>query len=321
MKVLNNIMAKKKGLSTLNTKRKKSFKTFRQNLDLYLLLVPGLILLFIFKYVPMYGIIIAFKDFDLNAGILGSKWVGLYNFRRLIESASFGVVFQNTLIISFFKIVILFPIPIIIALLMSEMKNMYFKKFVQTIITLPHFLSWVVLTGLFVNILGYSGGFVNEVLNMFGVHSISFLTNPKIFRGLIVFTAGWKEVGWSAIIYIAAIAGVDKEQYEAAYIDGAGRFKQMIYVTLPGIASTIVVLLVLRLGGVLEAGTEQILLLYSPTVYSVGDVIGTYVYRMGLGEMQYSYATAVGIFNSVIGFLLVIFGNFASKKITGKSIW
>ena len=321
MRVLNNIVDKKKELRQINPKPKKFLKTFRQNFDLYLLLVPGLILLLVFKYVPMYGIIIAFKDFDLNAGILGSKWVGLFNFRRLIESASFGVVFKNTLIISFYKIVILFPIPIIIALFMNEIKRMYFKKFIQTIITLPHFLSWVVLTGLFVNILGYSGGFVNEVLNMFGVHSISFLTNPKIFRGVLVFTAGWKEVGWSAIIYIAAIAGVDQEQYEAAYIDGAGRFKQMIYVTLPGIASTIVVLLVLRLGGVLEAGTEQILLLYSPTVYSVSDVIGTYVYRMGLGEMQYSYATAVGIFNSVVGFILVICGNYASKKITGKSIW
>jgi len=290
-------------------------------MDLYLLLVPGLILLLVFKYVPMYGIIIAFKDFDLNAGILGSKWVGLYNFRRLIESASFGVVFKNTLIISFYKIIILFPIPIIVALLMNEMKRMHFKKFIQTIITLPHFLSWVVLTGLFVNILAFSGGFVNEVLNMFGLDSISFLTNPKMFRGVLVFTSGWKEVGWSAIIYIAAIAGVDQEQYEAAYIDGAGRFKQMLHVTLPGISSTIIVLLVLRLGGVLEAGTEQILLLYSPTVYSVGDVIGTYVYRMGLGEMQYSYATAVGIFNSVVGFILVICGNLASKKITGKSIW
>ena len=318
--MLNNIVVKKKTLGPLNTKRKR-FKTFKQNMDLYLLLVPGFILLFIFKYVPMYGIIIAFKDFDLNAGILGSKWVGLYNFRRLIESTSFGDVFQNTLIISFYKIIILFPIPIIIALLMNEMRRMYFKKFIQTIITLPHFLSWVVLTGLFVNILGFSGGFVNEILNMFGFDSISFLTNPNLFRGVIVFTAGWKEVGWSAIIYIAAIAGVDQEQYEAAYIDGAGRFKQMIYVTLPGIASTIVVLLVLRLGGVLEAGTEQILLLYSPTVYSVGDVIGTYVYRMGLGEMQYSYATAVGVFNSVVGFILVVFGNFISKKITGKSIW
>jgi len=319
--VLNNIVAKKKTLSPINVKPKKRFKTFRRNMDLYLLLVPGLILLLVFKYVPMYGIIIAFKDFDLNAGILGSKWVGLYNFRRLIESASFGVVFKNTLIISFYKIIILFPIPIIVALLMNEMKRMHFKKFIQTIITLPHFLSWVVLTGLFVNILAFSGGFVNEVLNMFGLDSISFLTNPKMFRGVLVFTSGWKEVGWSAIIYIAAIAGVDQEQYEAAYIDGAGRFKQMLHVTLPGISSTIIVLLVLRLGGVLEAGTEQILLLYSPTVYSVGDVIGTYVYRMGLGEMQYSYATAVGIFNSVVGFILVICGNLASKKITGKSIW
>lgn len=319
--MLNNIVAKKKTLSPINVKPKKRFKTFRRNMDLYLLLVPGLILLLVFKYVPMYGIIIAFKDFDLNAGILGSKWVGLYNFRRLIESASFGVVFKNTLIISFYKIIILFPIPIIVALLMNEMKRMHFKKFIQTIITLPHFLSWVVLTGLFVNILAFSGGFVNEVLNMFGLDSISFLTNPKMFRGVLVFTSGWKEVGWSAIIYIAAIAGVDQEQYEAAYIDGAGRFKQMLHVTLPGISSTIIVLLVLRLGGVLEAGTEQILLLYSPTVYSVGDVIGTYVYRMGLGEMQYSYATAVGIFNSVVGFILVICGNLASKKITGKSIW
>lgn len=319
--MLNNIVNKRKKLSPINTKRKKGLKEFRKNMDLYLLLVPGLILLFVFKYVPMYGIIIAFKDFDLNAGILGSNWVGLFNFRRLIESASFGIVFKNTLIISFYKIIILFPIPIIIALFMNEIKRMYFKKFIQTIITLPHFLSWVVLTGLFVNILGFSGGYVNEVLNVFGFHPISFLTNPNMFRGVLVFTAGWKEVGWSAIIYIAAIAGVDQEQYEAAYIDGAGRFKQMIYVTLPGIASTIVVLLVLRLGGVLEAGTEQILLLYSPTVYSVGDVIGTYVYRMGLGEMQYSYATAVGIFNSVVGFFLVICGNYASKKITGKSIW
>jgi putative aldouronate transport system permease protein len=192
---------------------------------------------------------------------------------------------------------------------------------VQTIIYLPHFLSWVVVAGLFVNILSPSTGIVNHIIQFFGGHPVSFLMDNHFFRSIVVATAGWKEAGWNAIVFIAAIAGLDPELYEAARLDGANRIQQMFAITLPGIASTIMLMLILRIGGVLEAGTEQILLLYNPTVYASGDVLGTYIYRVGLGSMEYSYSTAVGLFESAVGFALVLSGNYVSRRITGKSIW
>lgn len=302
--------------------KKKSFPAkFRKNYDMYLLMLPGLLFLLLFKYTPMYGAIIAFQDFNIFDGISGSKWVGLQNFSKLFMSEEFYQVFRNTLLISFYKIGILFPIPIFIAVLLNEVKKLAFKSTVQNIIYLPHFLSWAIIGGLFVNILSPSTGLVNGLIKVLGGQPISFMMDNNWFRSVIVFTAGWKEVGWNAIIFIAAIAGIDPELYEAAVMDGAGRIKQIIYITIPCIASTIVLMLILRLGNVLEAGTEQILVIYNSIVYPTADVIGTYVYRLGLGKMDYSFSTAVGLFNSVVGFLLIILGNAVSKKLVQKGIW
>ncbi|MDF2961603.1 MAG: binding-protein-dependent transport system inner rane component [Paenibacillus sp.] len=305
----------------LAAKRDSRWKLFRNNLDMYVLLVPGLLFLLLFKYTPMYGILIAFQEFNIFDGISGSKWVGLEQFQKLMRSDEFIQVFSNTLLISFYKIALLFPIPIAVALLLNEVRRMFFKRTVQTIIYLPHFLSWVIISGLFINILSPSGGLVNQFLQWLGAEPVSFLLDNAFFRSVVVFTAGWKETGWNAIIFIAAIAGIEQEQYEAAAIDGAGRIKQMFYITLPGIMPTIVLMFILRIGHLLDAGTEQILTMYNPVVYQTGDVIGTYVYRMGLGKMDYSFSTAVGLFNSVVGFLLIVFGNMLSKKLLNRSIW
>ncbi|MGG1518103.1 ABC transporter permease subunit [Paenibacillus oryzisoli] len=288
---------------------------------MYALLLPGIVFLLLFKYTPMYGVVIAFQDFNIFSGISGSEWVGLDQFARLFRSDEFYQVFVNTLLISLYKIVILFPVPIVIALFLNEVRKMFFKRTIQTIIYLPHFLSWVIISGLFINILSPTSGIVNEVIKALGGQPISFLTDNHLFRSVIVFTAGWKEAGWNAIVFIAAVAGIDQEQYEAAAIDGAGRIRQMLSITLPGIMGTIVLMFILRIGSLLEAGTEQIMTMYNPLVYKSGDVIGTYVYRIGLGQQDYSFSTAVGLFNSVIGFLLIIIGNMVSRKFLKRSIW
>lgn len=291
------------------------------NRDYYILLIPGLIFLILFKYTPMYGVVIAFQDFNIFDGIAGSRWVGLEQFTKLIHSEEFAQVFINTLLISVYKIVLLFPLPIFIALILNEVRIMVLKRTIQTIIYMPHFLSWVIISGLFVTILSPSGGLVNNILVYFGGEPISFFMSNAYFRSVLVFTAGWKEAGWSAIVYIAAIAGIDQEQYEAAAIDGAGRIRRMLSISLPGIMPTIVLMFILRLGSVLDAGTEQILTMYNPIVYETGDVIGTFVYRVGLGKMDYSFSTAVGLFNSVVGFILVISGNYLSRKVMNRGIW
>lgn len=297
------------------------WRLIRSNLDMYALLLPGLVFLLLFKYTPMYGILIAFQDFNIFGGIGGSEWVGLAQFEKLIHSSDFMNVLINTLVISLYKIVILFPIPVLIALLLNEVKRMFFKRTIQTVIYLPHFLSWVIISGLFITILSPAGGLVNVIISSFGGHPVSFLTDNQFFRSVIVFTAGWKETGWNAIVFIAAIAGIEQEQYEAAAIDGAGRIRQMISITLPGILPTVVLMFILRIGSLLEAGTEQILTMYNPLVYQTGDVIGTYVYRLGLGQQDYSFSTAVGLFNSVVGFVLVLSGNMLSRKFLNRSIW
>lgn len=303
----------------VNTAAKRKRKI--QNWDMYLLLIPGLFFLILFKYVPMYGIIIAFQDYNVFDGILGSKWVGLQQFDKLFHYADFYNVFKNTLLISVYKLVALFPVPILIALILNEIRHLLFKRSIQTVIYLPHFLSWVIIGGLFTNILSPNTGIVNAIIEAAGGEPIAFLMDNNWFRSILVISQGWKEAGWGAIVYIAAIAGIDQEQYEAARIDGAGRIKQIIHITIPGITSTIVLMLILRLGGLLEAGTEQIFIMYNPVVYETVDVIGTYVYRLGLGKMEYSFSTAVGLFNSVVGFILILSGNFISKKIVEKSIW
>jgi putative aldouronate transport system permease protein len=312
---------RKAGGTKVSHKRVSRWRLVWRNIDTYLLLVPGLFLLFLFKFTPMYGIVIAFQDYNIFDGIAKSEWVGLEQFRKLMQSAEFIQVFTNTLLISVYKIVLLFPIPILIALLLNEIRFTAFKRIIQTIIYMPHFLSWVIISGLFMTILSPSDGLVNSVIRWFGGEPIRFFMDNHVFRSIVVFTAGWKEIGWNAIIFIAALAGIEQEQYEAASIDGATRLRQMWHISLPGMLPTIILMLILRLGMVLDAGTEQILTMYNPTVYASGDVIGTFVYRMGLGKMDYSFSTAVGLFNSVVGFILVISGNWISKRALNRGIW
>ncbi|MGG3311385.1 MULTISPECIES: ABC transporter permease [Paenibacillus] len=289
--------------------------------DLYLLLVPGILFILLFKYTPMYGITIAFKDFNIFTGFADSPWVGWKHFEKLFTSPDFAQVFKNTVIISFLKIVILFPLPIIIALMLNELRNMVFKRTVQTVIYLPHFLSWVIVGGLFIDLLSTNGGIVNKLLVFLGMEQIAFFLDNSVFRSVLITSAGWKETGWSTIVYLAAFTMIDPMLYEAAKIDGAGRWKQLWHITLPGIAPIIVLMFILRLGNVLEAGTEQILVMYNPVVYQVSDVIGTYVYRQGLGNQDYSFSTAVGLFEAVISFTLVIMGNAMSRKYLQRGIW
>ncbi len=301
--------------------RKRKIVLVKNNFDLYLLLLIPLIYLIIFKYIPMGGLVIAFQDYNIFEGITNSEWVGLANFSKLISYDEFWNVLKNTLIISIYKLVLLFPIPIIVAIFLNEVKFSILKRSIQTIIYFPHFLSWIVISGIFFNLLSTSGGLVNNLLGCLGIEPVPFLYDNRFFRGVLVAAQGWKGTGWNAIVYIAGIAGISIELYEAAAIDGAGRVKQMIHITLPSLKPTIVMLFILNLGHILDAGTEQILAMYNPLVYESSDVIGTYVYRMGLGKMEYSFSTAVGLFNSVVGFILVMSGNYLSRRINEKSIW
>lgn len=305
-----------------NTKIKKqnNWTYFKKNYEFYLLLLPGLLFIALFKFLPMGGLVIAFKDFNIFDGILASPWVGLEHFKAVFSDEYFFQVFRNTLLISTYKIAFTFPLPIIVAILLNEVKNMTFKKNIQTVIYLPHFLSWVIVQGLFVTILG-STGIVNQILEPFISEPIRFYMDKSLFRSILVGTSAWKEVGWGTIVYLAAITGIDPQLYEAAVVDGANKWKQIIHITIPSITSTIVLMFILRLGYVLEAGFSQVIVMYNSTVYEVADIIGTYVYRTGLGQMNFSYGTAVGIFNSVVAFVLVISGNLMCKKALGKSIW
>jgi len=301
--------------------KKKSLAEIRKDWDLYLMAIPGLLFLLIFKYTPMYGLIIAFQKFSIFKGITGSPWVGFDNFNKLFMSDQFFAVFRNTLVISVNKLVFLFPAPIILAILLNELRQMTFKRVVQSVVYLPHFISWVIVSGLFLNLLSINGGIVNAIIIKLGGSPIPFFMDPGIFRPLLVFTEGWKEVGWGTIVYLAAITSIDPQLYEAAKIDGASKFRQIWHVILPGMTPIIVLMLILRLGHLLEAGTEQILVMYNPVVYDVADVIGTYVYRVGIGTSDYSFSTAVGFFDSVAAFILIISGNFLCRKYMGRSIW
>ncbi len=305
---------------------KQKIQYVKRNYDMYLLIIPALIYVLIFNYLPLGGIAIAFQDYNMFAAdspiqsIFASDWVGLKHFTKLFANDDFRQVFSNTLVISALKVLFVFPMPILLAMMINEVGNLYFKRGLQTIVYLPHFLSWAVVSGIFVSLLG-STGIVNMALKSLGSESIMFLVNKSWFRATLVFTDAWKEVGWGSIIYLAAITGIDPSLYEAAMIDGAGKVKQMRHITLPSIVPTIVMMLILRVSRILDAGFEQIFIMYNPAVYDVADIIGTYVYREGLGRLNFSFGTAVGLFNSLVAFILVISCNFFSRRITGKSIW
>lgn len=290
----------------------------------YYLIIPGMLYFLIFDYIPMFGIIIAFKDispFEGVGAIFTSDWVGFKHFVRFWNSYYFWNVMRNTLLISFYKLFFGFPASILLALLLNELRYVAFKRIVQTISYLPHFISTVVVAGLAMMVLSTDGGLINAIIVQFGGEPILFLGSPDYFRSVLVISHVWQSVGWGSILYLAAMTGIDPGLYEAARMDGAGRFRQAWHITLPGIMPVIVIMLILAIGGLLNAGFESVLLLYSPAVYDVSDIIDTYVYREGLSQLNYSFATAVGLFKNVLAMILILGANYIAKKMNQTGIW
>ena len=288
---------------------------------LYLLLIPAILYFFIFHYVPMYGVIISFKDYSFKKGILGSDWVGLENFIYMFNLNDFYRVFWNSFCLSFLRLIFEFTVPIIIALLLNEIGSKRFKKITQTAIYLPHFISWAVIGGILVNFLSPTWGVVNDIIQRLGFEPIFFLGDPKYFRTTVVISSIWKEAGWGTIIYLAAITGIDVEQYEAATVDGANRWQRLIYITLPNIKTTIILMLILRMGSIMSNGFEQIYTLQNTQNLSVSEVFETYTYRVGLLGGRFSFATTVGLFASVISMIFLLTTNFISKKMGEETIF
>ena len=294
-------------------------KDYVVNKSLYLLLLPVIAYYIIFSYVPLYGALIAFMDYTPGLG-MSSNWVGFKHFITFFTSPSFGILMRNTLRISLSTLVVTFPAPIILALLFNELKSQKFSKIIQNASYLPHFISLVVVCGIIKDFTSDSG-VVTAFLSLFGVPKVSLLNYPKYFVPVYVVSEVWKGAGWGSIIYLAALTGIDASLYEAATIDGAGRFKQLIHVTLPGISSTIIMMLIIRLGNVLTVGYEKLILLYNDATLEVADVISTYVYRKGLLEQNWSFSTAVGLFNSAVNLILLFATNFISRKVSDYGLW
>ena len=299
-------------------RRKTPYGRYR---ELYLMLILVIAYYLVFHYVPMYGAQIAFKDYKFNLGIIRSPWVGFEHFQYLFSLRSFKEIFRNTILISTYKLLFGFPAPIILAILLNELRIIPYKKAVQTISYLPHFLSWVILGAIFTQLLSPSTGAVNILLTKLGFEPIFFLGDKSWFRSVLVFTSVWKGVGWGSIIYLASIAGINPEIYEAAIVDGAGRMRRIWHVTLPGLTPVITILLIFAIGRLTLDDFDQIFNLYNPSVYSVGDVISTYTYRKGLIELQYSFSAAVGLFQNVISLALIVIVNWVTKRFNEYGIW
>ena len=287
---------------------------------LYLLLLPGIVFLIIFRYIPIFGNVIAFMDYN-PYDAAQTTWVGLKHFQDLLTRPQFLQVFGNTLYISILKMVCGFPIPIILALMMNEMKNLKFKKVAQTLLYLPNFISWVVLAGLIMNMLDPDTGVVTGIINSIAGENVQVLTDTRYFVPMLIVTDIYKGAGWGTIIYFAALSGVDPQLYEAAEIDGARKWKQLLHITLPSITPTIVVMLILSCNNIVNAGFDQIFMLYSALVFSVADIIDTYVYRIGIQNADYSFSTAAGLFKSVIAFVMILIVNTVAKKTGNEGIW
>jgi putative aldouronate transport system permease protein len=305
----------------MHRNNKSGLSLVKKHYDLYLLLIPGLVFIVLIRYMPMYGLVTAFQDYNIYRGIMESPFVGFKHFKTLFDSPKFYEVLFNTIAISLGKILVSFPLSVLIALMINEIRLVIAKRIFQTILYLPHFLSWVIVTGLAISALSPSTGMINEFITRLGGRPISFLMDTAWFPWVLILTETWKEAGYGAIVFIAALSGINQELYEAAAVDGAGKIKQIIHITLPGILSVIILMFVLRLGGILGVNTEQVLLLYNPTVYKTGDVLGTYIYRTGVAMSNYSYATALGFFESLVALGLVLIGNTVSRKASGRSVW
>ncbi len=288
----------------------------------YLLILPGLIVVFVFSYMPMYGIVLAFKNYKIKSGILFSEWVGMYQFDRFFKSPVAGQTIWNTLFIGVTQLAITFPVPIILALLMNELRSTSYRRTIQTIIYLPHFISWVIMYSLLFSLFSITSGLVNKLLISLGYKAVNLLSDPGKFYGMLYGTSIWKEAGWGTIIYMAAIAGVDQEMYEAAYLDGANRWQQCLHITLPSIAFSITTMLILNVGSVMGANFDQIMnLRTAATQTTVAQVIDTYVYDMGVGKGQYDLSTAIGLFQQIVNCILLFLSNFVVKRMSGEGFF
>jgi len=302
--------------------RRTTFREIMKNRSLYVMLIPVILYFVLFQYKPMYGAIIAFKDFKPFLGIADSPWVGLKHFDQFFNSYYFGRILKNTILISVYQLIFAFPAAIVLALLLNEVKNQVFKRVVQSVSYLPHFISLVVVCGMLLDFL-QPDGIINRAIMAIGLvnEPINFLILPEWFRTIFVGSGIWQGVGWSSIIFLAALSGINPSLYEAASVDGAGRWRQMLNITLPGIMPTIVILLIINIGNFMVVGFDKIILLYNPATYETGDVIGSFVYRRGIMEANYSFTAAVGLFNSLINFILLILVNQLAKKKAESSLW
>lgn len=303
------------------TKRELLVKNLKKNLWLYVMFLPVIVYYILFKYAPMFGIVIAFKDYNAFKGIWASPWVGFEHFVDFFESPYFWRLIRNTFLMSFYGLIFGFPAPILLALLLNELKDGLFKKVTQTITYLPHFVSSVVIVSMVMSFLSPSNGIINTIIVALGGEAHYFMADPAWFRTVYTVMGIWQGVGWGSIIYLAALTGVDAELYEACIIDGGGRLRQTWHITLPGIASTIIIQLIFRVGNLLSVGSESIILMYNETTYETADVISTYVYRRGLVEADYSFSTAVGLFNSLIALVLLTTTNKLAKTFSETSLW
>jgi putative aldouronate transport system permease protein len=287
----------------------------------YIMLLPGIAFFLLFKYVPLMGSFIAFQDYNIFKGYGGSEWVGLKWFHQFITYPNFGRLMKNTLIISLYQVVFAFPLPILLAVMLNEVRHMFYKRFVQTLLYLPHFLSWTIVFGLTYMLLSPTNGLVNQLIHAQTGETIAFLQQPDYFRSIIITSGIWKEMGWNAIIFIAAITGINPSLYEAAKMDGASRWKQFLHISLPGLLPAIMILLLLKLGHIMDSGFEQIYQFLNPATFETGDVLDTYTYRVGILQGQYSITTAIGLFKSVIGFIFLVVANRISRWTTGEGIY
>lgn len=295
-------------------------KDYKKHKAIYFMLIPVLLYYLIFHYAPMAGLVIAFKNYRPGLGIWGSDWVGFDNFIKFLKNYNFWRVFRNTITINFSTLIWGFPAPILLALFINELKGMRFKKLVQTITYMPHFISIVVIAGIIKDLVGRDG-VINDILVFFGAQRGDLLMRSELFTSIYVTSDIWQHVGWGTIIYLAALSGISQELYEAAEMDGAGRWRRMLHVTLPGLTPTIAILLIMRVGNMMLLGWEKIVLLYNPAIFEKADVISTLVYRSGIVQANFSYATAVGLFNSVINFSLLLIANKTSRKLNGTGLW
>lgn len=304
-------------------RRRQTIEYYKYNYDLYLFLLPGLACLVIFKYVPIFGITVALKDFTIREGILGSPWAEplFIHFQRLFALPHFIRVVRNTILINLYMLVFQWPLPIVLAILINEILNVPFKRIAQTVTYMPHFLSWVVVGTIFLNILSPDSGIVNRVLVALGGDPVLFLGKPRYFRGILVVSQAWKETGWASIVYLASLQAIDPQLYDAAKIDGASKMKQIRYITIPGLVTTMVFILLLRISRFMMFNVQQIIMMYNPLVYETGDVISSYIYRVGLGQLKFSLTTALGLFQGIIGMTMIATANYFARRYTGRGIF